>query len=130
MSDFRFPLAGLFRSLLVGFVFSISGAAADEIPEDLLMMDYYQCMEGCLDVSGQTSCEILCGCSMSQFRSNLDAEGYNELLGQMSRDEVTPENRTFLDDTANLCVAELDRLFEESLLDMPEEVLPSEPEGD
>ena len=123
MSDFRFPLASLFRTMLVGAVFSVSAAAAEEIPEDLLVMDYFRCMEGCLDVSGQTSCEILCGCSMSRFRAELDLETYTALLEQMSSDEVTPENRTFLDETANMCVAELDRLFEESLLDMPEEVL-------
>ena len=131
MTHYKPSISTFFRAALLGAVFSFSSAVAEEIPEDMLVLDYSKCMQGCLTKAGQTSCEVLCGCSVSRFRSNLDLAAYNELLSQMNRDQVTPENRKFLDETALLCVAELDLLVEESLLEVPAltELPPPEEEG-
>ena len=131
MTKNKYSLSNLFRATLLGAVFSFSAAVAEEIPEDMLVLDYSKCMQGCLNATGQTSCEVLCGCSMSRFRSNLDLAAYNDLFSQMSRDEVSPENRKCLDETATVCVAELDQLIEDTLPEIPElsELPPPEDEG-
>ena len=99
---------------------TVSMAVAEEIPEEMLLMDYANCMQGCLEVEGQTSCEILCGCSASRFRETLDLDAYNVLMVEMVRDDVSAENRAFLDETGEICVAELDRLMEQYALEEAE----------
>jgi hypothetical protein len=119
------------RTAIVGAVFYGSAAAAEEIPEEMLLMDYANCMQGCLAYEGQTACEILCGCSMSRFRSELDLEAYDILAREMIRDEVSPENRAFLDQTGQICVAEMDRIMEQFALEAPpEDRLPPPEDGE
>lgn len=95
-------------------------ASAQDIPEDMLLVDYANCMKNCLESEGQMTCEVLCGCTMSRFRSELDMDSYSALLEEMNRDEISPDNRAFLDETAQMCVAELDRLMGEMGLEEPE----------
>jgi len=112
-------------SALVAAFFVITAAEAEEIPEDMLLMDYANCMQGCLGVEGRTACEILCGCSVSRFRSELDFKAYDVLTREMMRNEVSPESRAFLDETGEICVAEMDRLMEQFALETPpEDLLP------
>ncbi len=114
------PMKTLIRTAIMGAVFYGSVAAAEEISEDALIIDYANCMQGCLDVAGQTSCEILCGCSMSRFRAELDQEAYDILSQQMNNNKVDQANRAFLDQTAEMCVAEMDAIMGKPL-EMPEE---------
>jgi len=110
-------LSRLIRPALMAAFFIGPMAVAEEIPEEMLLMDYANCMQGCLEVEGQTACEILCGCSANRFRAELDLDAYNTLMVEMVRDEVSPENRAFLDETGEICVAELDRLMEQYALE-------------
>lgn len=122
----KFP--HIIRVTLLAAFFTAPAALAEEIPEEMLLMDYANCMQGCLAYEGQTACEILCGCSMSRFRSELDLEAYDILAREMIRDEVSPENRAFLDQTGQICVAEMDRIMEQFTLEAPPEdrLLPPE----
>lgn len=98
-------------------------AFAEEIPEDALMIDYANCMTGCKDFEGQFGCEVLCGCTVERFKTALNEETYALLKDQIAKNEVSEENRDFLDETAFLCVAEMDELKAEYGLEAP-------PEGD
>lgn len=109
----------LIRTTIMGAVFYGPAALAGEIPEEMLLMDYANCMQGCLAYEGQTACEILCGCSISRFRSELSPEAYDILAREIIRDEVSPENRAFLDQTGQICVAEMDRIMEQFALEAP-----------
>jgi len=120
----------LTKSALLAAFFIIPAAQAEEIPEDMLLMDYANCMQGCLAVEGRTACEILCGCSVSRFRSELDMEAYDILSREMIRDEVSPENRAFLNETGEICVAEMDRLLAQFALEAPPEAQLPAPEED
>lgn len=119
----------LFRAALLGASLYAPALAAQELTEELLAVDYTNCMTNCLDFSGRLQCEILCGCSMDRFRAELDVPAYASLSEQMAKDELTPESRAFLDETAVICVAEMDRLMEEMGLVMPPEAEEESPEG-
>ncbi len=112
----------IFKTLAVfcaALFFQGAIAAAQEISNDSLLVDYSNCMTGCLDYEGELGCEVLCGCTVERFKSELDQDQYIALFDQLSQNEVSPENRAFLDETANLCVAEMDRLLAEFGLDSP-----------
>ena len=110
-------IPNIVRSTLLATVFSVPIVMAEEIPEDMLLMDYTDCMQGCLDQAGNTACEILCGCSVNRFRAELDFEAYDLMIREMLKDEVSSENREFLDETGKICVAEMDRLMTEFALE-------------
>lgn len=117
--------------LILLFVSEVHAYAA-EIPEDNLMIDYANCMTGCVEYEGQLGCEVLCGCTMQRFQDALTEEKYLVLKEEIANNEVSLENRTFLDETANMCVAEMDRILAEFFLDVPDEgakILPP-PEDD
>ena len=121
----------ILRTAIIGAVFYGPAALAGEIPEEMLLMDYANCMQGCLAYEGQTACEILCGCSISRFRSELDPEAYDILTREIIRDEVSPENRAFLDQTGQICVAEMDRIMEQFALEAPpQDRLPPPEDGE
>ncbi len=113
------------------FVFE-AHAFAEDIPEDALMVDFTNCMTGCSDFEGAFGCEILCGCTVERFKVALNEKTYNILQDQIGKGEITPENRAFLDETANICVAEMDRIMAEFFPEIPEEGgrLPPPPEED
>lgn len=91
--------------ILAGATYS----AANEIPSALLEQDYADCLKGCLENSEQAICDILCTCAMKRFRSQLDFSAYNVLRAQMARNEVTPANRSFLNETGKICEGEFKR---------------------
>ena len=107
---------------------NIGLSSAQNIPEESLIVDYTNCMTGCMDFESKLGCEILCGCTMKRFEEALTEEQYIALYDQISQDEVNPENRAFLDETAQMCVAEMDRLLAEFALDPPPEELITPPE--
>lgn len=109
---------------LIGIIFYTQAGLAEELTDELLAVDYTECMTGCLEYDGKMQCEILCGCAMEHFQSKFDAASYAALQEEMASDAMSPESRAFLDETAAQCVAELDRLMEEMGL-----VLPPEEEG-
>lgn len=121
-----FSFFKLFRAALLGAVFFAPAALAEEPPEDLLITDFANCMQGCMDHESQIACEILCGCAMERFRSELDYDGYVTLSQQMGKNEISPESQAFLNETGAICVAELDRLMGEMGLAMPPETAPAE----
>ena len=114
------------RAVFLGAVFFVPIALAEEPPEDLLITDFANCMQGCMDHESQIACEILCGCAMERFRSELDYDGYVTLSEQMGKNEISSESQAFLDETGAICVAELDRLMGEMGLAMPPEAAPAE----
>jgi len=123
-----FKVLGAFLAL---GLFNIQTSPAEEISEDNLVVDFANCMTGCLEYEGRFGCEILCGCTVEHFRSTLNEEQYIALYDELSRDEVSPENRAFLDGIANTCVAEMDEILAEYDLATPPELLsPPEEEGD
>lgn len=117
--------------LILLFTLEVHAFAA-EIPEDALVIDYANCMTGCTEYEGQLGCEVLCGCTMQRFQDALTEEKYLVLKEELANNEVSLENRIFLDETANMCVAEMDRIMAEFFLDIPdqgEKILPP-PEDD
>lgn len=124
-SFLRFPSA-----FLAVLFFNLGLAGAENIPEESLIVDYTNCMTGCMEYEGKLGCEILCGCTMERFEEALNKEQYIALYDQISQDEVSPENRAFLDETANMCVAEMDRILAEFNLATPPEEISEPPEDE
>jgi len=126
----RFPSRKLFRVVLLSAALYAPVAWAQEVSDAMLATDYTECMSNCLEFDGRFQCEILCGCAMDRFQSELDVASYEALSEQMAGDTVSPESQAFLDETGAICVAELDRLMEEIGLVMPpEENQPENPEN-
>lgn len=118
----KFPLISRVLTLFLILLFvSEVHAFAEEIPEEALMVDYTNCMTGCSEFEGPLGCEILCGCTVERFKVALNEETYNLLQDQLGKNEVSVENRAFLDETAFLCVAEMDELMAEFGLEVPPE---------
>lgn len=88
-----------------------SGALAQSatIPKELLDLDRLRCMQGCEANASTEACTALCNCTVSEFQKRLNMDKYLTLSAQISRNELSVENRTLLDDVANYCVAELDK---------------------
>ncbi|NVJ98644.1 MAG: hypothetical protein HWE25_10860 [Alphaproteobacteria bacterium] len=101
-------LKGLSAAL---FVLAGSGAFAQSaaIPAELLEVDRLRCMQGCEANASAVACKALCDCTVSQFQKRLDMDKYLGLSAQLSRNELSEENRSILDQVANYCVAELDK---------------------
>ena len=95
----------LFSVLMGGAVLAQQSA----IPQDLLDLDFQRCMRSCEPAFGATTCKPLCDCTVDEFKKRLDFANYLDLSAQISRNEVSDQNRTFLDTVANYCVAELDK---------------------
>lgn len=95
----------LSASLIAGSVL----AQQSEIPADLLALDHQRCMNGCVPGFGEATCKPLCDCTVAEFKKQLTFEQYLDMSVQLSRNEVGPELRKFLDGIANYCTAELDR---------------------
>ncbi|SDE17965.1 hypothetical protein [Kordiimonas lacus] len=84
-------------------------AQSTEIPQELLDLDRQRCLTECVPGFGEETCKPLCDCTVSEFKKRLDFSRYLELSAQLSRNELNPENRTFLDVVAQYCTAELDK---------------------
>lgn len=84
-------------------------AQSTVIPEDLLNLDRQRCMTDCTPNFGETTCKPLCDCTVAEFKKRFDFSQYLELSAQLSRNEVTPPNRTVLDAIAKQCTAALDQ---------------------
>ena len=102
------------RSLIMVSVVSLTGAAfAQEslkVPDVYLAVDHRDCMTGCVPGFGEETCKPLCDCTVSQFKEKLTFDQYKDMRIQISRNELTPEVRAFLDQTAQYCTAELDKM--------------------
>jgi len=100
------------RLVSAAMVFFIGGAVhaqSTEIPQELLDLDRQRCLSECVPGFGEETCKPLCDCTVSEFKKRLDFSRYLELSAQLSRNELTPANRTFLDTVAQYCTAELDK---------------------
>lgn len=89
-----------------------SGAALaqkTEIPAELLDLDRQRCMTDCVPGFGEETCKPLCDCTVAEFKKRLDFDKYLDLSAQLSRNELTAENRSFLDSVAKYCTAQLDK---------------------
>ena len=80
-------------------------AKDNKIPQELLELDRKRCETGCLEQVGKQVCTMLCECTISEFQKRLDFDKYLELSAQLSREEVSPENRLLLDVIAKRCTA-------------------------
>ena len=102
------------RSLIMVSVVSLTGAAfAQEslkVPDVYLAVDHRDCMTGCVPGFGEETCKPSCDCTVSQFKEKLTFDQYKDMRIQISRNELTPEVRAFLDQTAQYCTAELDKM--------------------
>ncbi|WP_155860031.1 hypothetical protein [Kordiimonas gwangyangensis] len=79
------------------------------IPQDMLDLDYQRCMKDCEPGFGAATCKPLCECTVGEFKKRLDFPSYLELSAQLSRNELTEENRNMLDGIANMCTAKLEK---------------------
>ncbi len=102
------------KSIAISGLLSLSCAAfAQEvlqIPDVYLAVDHRECMTGCVPGYGENTCKPLCDCTVSQFKEKLTFDQYKDLRIQLSRNDILPEMRKFLDETANYCIAEIDRM--------------------
>ncbi len=129
----KFPYPTLVFKFFVVLLFALEAQAfAEDIPEEALIIDYTNCMTGCMEFEGQLACEVLCGCTVERFKTGLNEETYNLLQDELGKGEISLENRIFLDETANICVAEMDQIMAEFMLEIPPEggKLPPPPEED
>ncbi|MFC4347593.1 hypothetical protein ACFO5Q_07015 [Kordiimonas lipolytica] len=100
------------RLVSAALVFMAGGAVhaqSTEIPQELLDLDRQRCLSECVPGFGEETCKPLCECTVTEFKKRLDFSRYLELSAQLSRNELSPENRTFLDTVAQYCTAELDK---------------------
>ena len=131
MTFFRKIQRPLFAAMALLAFLPVGVLKAQEVPEDELVLAFSNCMTGCSEFEGRFGCEVLCGCTVERFKVELKEEEYLALLDQMNTDTVTPENRAFLDETAFLCVAEMDNLKEQyGIEDPPEPGFLPPPEDD
>ena len=89
-----------------------SGAAmaqSQQIPQDMLDLDYQRCMKDCEPGFGAETCKPLCECTVGEFKKRLDFAAYLDLSAQLSRNELSDENRKMLDGIANMCASKLEK---------------------
>ncbi|UTW57855.1 hypothetical protein KFE96_13610 [Kordiimonas sp. SCSIO 12603] len=99
------------------FVISLATSASvmaqsakdSKIPQELLELDRKRCETGCLEQVGEQVCKMLCECTISEFQKRLDFDKYLELSAQLSREEISPENRLLLDVIAKRCTAVVEK---------------------
>ena len=96
------------HAFLVSAVFHLSTVRADEIPEGMLALDYLNCTQSCMEIDSQDICQFICGCTMKEFRTQLDYDHYISMSAQLSRNEIDQTNRAFLDQTGQICYAKLE----------------------
>jgi len=88
---------------------SAAFAQSNQIPKDLLELDFQRCVNDCVPAFGETTCMPLCECTVDEFKKRLDFDDYLELSVQLSRGEIAPKNRTLLDDIAKMCTAKIEK---------------------
>ncbi|WP_262691179.1 hypothetical protein [Kordiimonas aestuarii] len=102
-----------FLSIAVAAVSLVAGSAAfaqqKDIPQDLLDLDYQRCMKDCEPGFGAATCKPLCECTVAEFNKRLDFSAYLDLSAQLSRNELSPNNRELLDGVANYCASQLEK---------------------
>lgn len=89
-----------------------SGAALAQnqpIPQDMLDLDFQRCMTDCEPGFGAETCKPLCECTVGEFKKRLDFPAYLELSAQLSRNELSDENRKMLDGIAGMCTSQLEK---------------------
>jgi len=102
--------ASALRPLAVaGFLAGMGSAFAAPIPDDLLEVDLQRCMKGCVPGFGEATCVPLCDCTVREFKKRLDMDKYLNLSVELSKNEISEENRTLLDDIAQMCTAEIEK---------------------
>ena len=88
--------------------------------EMLLAQEKAQCKSECRAASnGEMVCEVICGCTMKRFSNELNLEEYKALKQEIDSENLSEESARFLDQTAAVCVLELDRMMQN--LEMPPE---------
>jgi len=104
------PVKRIIRNLLV-LLYAAGGSAAfaqsAQIPQELLELDNQRCFQGCKPNASEAACKILCDCAVGEYKKRLDIDAYLKLTAQMSREEVTLENRQLLDNIAQMCVEKI-----------------------
>ena len=102
-------------ALLFATAFSAQAAyvlqpAANQIPEELLVLDHQRCMNGCVPGFGDKTCKPLCDCTVVEFRKKMDYDTYIVMSAQLAQNNVSAEMRALLDGIAKMCAAEIERL--------------------
>lgn len=105
---------GLRRTLMVIGLCASSAAIAQTsqnvIPKELLDLDFQRCENDCVPGFGEATCKPLCECTVGEFQKRLNYSKYLDLSVQLSRGELKPESRSLLDNIANFCTAQLDKM--------------------
>jgi hypothetical protein len=97
--------------MLTGFTISAGAQSSQtKIPPEFLELDHQRCMNGCVPGFGEKTCKPLCDCTVNEFKNKMSYDKYLDLSVQLSKSDVSPEMRSFLDEVANFCTAEIDRL--------------------
>lgn len=92
------------------FTAALSVAAqSNPIPADMLALDHQRCMQGCVPGYGEATCKPLCDCTVTEFKKTMSFDEYLDMSVQLSRNEISPALREYLDKVANYCAAELER---------------------
>ena len=103
---------GLRKMVAVAGLVLMGGAAFAQdqaIPQDMLDLDYQRCMKDCEPGFGAATCKPLCQCTVDEFKKRLDFPAYLDLSAQLSRNELSDENRNMLDGIANMCASRLEK---------------------
>lgn len=87
---------------------SAAFAQSSQIPDDMLELDRQRCENDCIPAYGEAACKALCGCMVVEYKKRLTFEDYLDLTVQLSRNEISPKNRTLLDDIAKMCTKQID----------------------
>lgn len=97
--------------MITGFAFgAIAQSAQTTIPPEFLELDHQRCMNGCVPGFGEKTCKPLCDCTITEFKNKMSYETYLDLSVQLSKSELSPDMRIFLDDVAKFCTAEVERM--------------------
>ena len=91
-----FRIAGIFMGMTVPL-------AAQEIPEDLLRVDFQRCMQSCTPGYGEETCTPLCTCTVAEFKKRLNFDQYLSLRSELASTQVGAQNRQLLDTIAKYC---------------------------
>ncbi len=101
------------KNLLAAASLVMMGGAAfaqnQPIPQDMLDLDFQRCMKDCEPGFGAATCKPLCECTVDEFKKRLDFPAYLDLSAQLSRNELSEENRKMLDGIANMCASRLEK---------------------
>jgi hypothetical protein len=88
-------------------------AFAQAIPAEMLATDRAEFFEGCRErEDDELVCQILADCTTRHFENDMDLAMYISMREQFDAKAVANDLRTYLDQVAVICMAELETALE------------------